>query len=184
MNAATQGLATLGGLTYDSTDERIYATNQNVAFDAGGNAHALSGTVQFSYNPTWDSPDDLIVAGTQVYNPDGTLHGTYAFTGQVTGVAFNPINSWFYVSTVYPTTVKAYDRNGVLQALAGTFINNSSEQIGGIAADPTNGNIYIGTNADNTYGFDLNGNALPAPWHTLSGVGSPTGAAGIALVPP
>jgi hypothetical protein len=185
LNAATQGLAVIGGLTFDSTNELIYAGGENVAFDAGGNSHALNATVPFGYNPTWDSPDDLIVSGAQTLSPNGTLQATLPFTGQVTGVAYNFINHWFYVSTVYPTTVEAYNTSGVLQALSGSFtLNSGTEQIGGITADPTNGNIYIGTNADNTYGFDLNGNTLPSPWHNLSGVGSPTGAAGLALVPP
>jgi DNA-binding beta-propeller fold protein YncE len=106
------------------------------------------------------------------------------FSGQITCVAYNPVNGWFYVSTVYPTTTKAYDTNGNLQTLSGTFINNAPvDQIGGMAIDPVSGNVYLATNQNKTYGFDKNGNALPAPWHTITTIGSGSGDAGLAVVP-
>jgi hypothetical protein len=81
--------------------------------------------------------------------------------------------------------VTAYDTSGNPQVLSGNFIDNSTtDQIGGIAADPATGNIYLATNASKTYGFDRNGNPLPAPWHTIVGTGSGSGTAGLALIPP
>ena len=68
--------------------------------------------------------------------------------------------------------------------MGGTFIDNSSEQIGGIGTDPLTGNVFLATNYNNTYGFDQNGNALSALWHTINGAGAASGAAGIALILP
>jgi hypothetical protein len=184
LNAGATGLPVIGGLTFDPSNGWIYAANENVALDAAGNQHLLSLPIPFSYNPTYDPQHGVIVSGTQTSNPDGSFHATLPFSGGVTGVAYNAANDWFYVATVYPTGMAAYDTSGNPQVLSGTFIDLSTEQIGGITADPVTGNIYLATNARNTYGFDRNGNPLPPPWHNISGTGSGSGAAGLAMVPP
>jgi hypothetical protein len=189
LNAATTGLPAIGGMLLDPDNDLLYAafiSNEPEAFDASGNAHALSATLPFTYGMTFDPQHHVIVDGTGTYDVTGTLQSTLPFTGQIDGgVAYNAYNGWFYVATVYPTMVLAYDTSGNPQPLTGTFIDNSpTDQIGAITADPVTGNIYLATNARKTYGFDHNGNPLPPPWHDIVGVGAGSGAAGLALIPP
>jgi hypothetical protein len=185
LNAAASGLPTIFGMVLDPNNGWLYAGGEGFAFDAAGNAHALSSTLYTYYGLTFDPQHNVIVDGTQTYNAAGMLGSTLPFTGQIDGgVVYNAYNGWFYVATVYPTMVLAYDTNGNPQTLSGTFIDNSSEQIGGITADPVTGNIYLATNASKTYGFDHNGNPLPPPWHDIVGVGAGSGIAGLGLIPP
>lgn len=184
LNANTTGLPVITGLTYDPVNGLIYAGGQSEAFNAAGVATAIA-NAPYGYNIAYDAHDNVIVSGTQALNPDGTLHGTLPFSGDVGGLTYDPVSNLFYVYTYYPTTLLAYTTSGVQQALSGSFsLLNASEYAGAIAADPTNGNVYVATFDDQLYGFDQNGNALPAPWHTISGVGTPSGAGGMALVPP
>jgi hypothetical protein len=184
LSSGATNLSTIGSIAYAPSNGKLYIGNNAVALDQLGNQTALAQQIQFSYGLAYDPQHNVIVSGAQTYNLDGTTHGTLPFSGQVTTIAYNPVNGWIYVSTVYPTATMAYDTNGNLQTLSGTFINNSTEQIGGMACDPLTGNVYLATNYSNTYGFDLNGNPLPPPWHTISGVGAGSGAAGVAAVPP
>jgi hypothetical protein len=184
LNAGASGLPSIGGLAYDPSTGWIYATGENFALDATGNQHALTTTLPFFYGPTYDPQQNAILDGAELYNGNGTAQSGYGFTGQFWSATYNAFNGWFYVATVYPTMVTAYDTSGAVQTLSGTFIDNSTEQIGAIVADPTSGNIFIATNASKTYGFDSNGNPLPPPWHTIVGKGSASGAAGLAITPP
>jgi hypothetical protein len=90
LSAAATGLPIIGGLAFNPTNGWIYAAAENFALDAGGNQHALNSTVAFSYNPTYDPQHNVIVSGTQQYDPNGNVHGSLAFAGQVTGLAYNP----------------------------------------------------------------------------------------------
>jgi hypothetical protein len=186
LNAAASGLPSIFGIVLNPNNGLIYAAGENSAFDVSGNAHGLSTTLPFiGYNITFDPQHNVVVDGTETFNATGTLQSTLPFTGQIDGgVAYNAYNGWFYVATVYPTMVRVYDTNGNPQTLTGTFIDNSTEQIGAITADPVTGNIYLATNARKTYGFDHNGNPLPPPWHNIIGVGAGSGAAGLGLIPP
>jgi hypothetical protein len=182
--SGVQNLSVIGGLVYDPASNLIYGGNQSSAFDPGGGAHALTQGVGFYYNLTYDSTDHYVVTGNELLNADGTVHTTLPFSGQITGVAYNPVNDLFYVSTVYPTEVTAYNLSGTAQVLTGSFIDGSNSQIGGIAADPATGNVFIATNDHHVYGFDSNGNALPAPWQSISAFGADSGDAGMAFLPP
>jgi hypothetical protein len=188
LNAAASGLPAIGGIALNPNNDLLYASfisNESLAFDASGNSHALTSTLPFTFTMTFDPQHNVVVAGTETFDATGTLQSTLPFTGQIDGgVVYNAYNHWFYVATVYPTMVLAYDTNGIPQTVAGTFLDNSTEQIGGITADPVTGNIYLATNADKTYGFDHNGNPLPPPWHNIIGVGAASGAAGLGLIPP
>jgi DNA-binding beta-propeller fold protein YncE len=188
LNAATTGLPAIGGMVLDPDNDLLYAaflSSESFAFDASGNAHPLSATLPFTFGITFDPQHHVIVDGTGTYDATGSLQSTLPFTGQIDGgVAYNAYNGWFYVATVYPTMVLAYDTSGNPQTLTGTFLDNSTEQIGAITADPVTGNIYLATNARKTYGFDHNGNPLPPPWHDIIGVGAGSGAAGLGLIPP
>ena len=172
------------GLVFDPVNSDLYVGfAAGTSFDTNGTAKTLAGTPSFGYSSTFDPLDNRIVSGTTAYNPDGSVFGSLPFTGQVNAMTFNPFNGLFYVATVYPTAVTAYTTAGVAQSLSGTFINGSSEQIGGMVADPATGNVYIATNFNKTYGYDKNGNALSAPWTSITTIGSGSGAAGIAIVP-
>jgi hypothetical protein len=184
LGSGVQNLPAIAGLVYDPASNLIYGGNQSSAFDPGGGAHALTQGVSFYYNLTYDSTDHYVVAGNELLNADGSVHATLPFSGQITGVAYNPVNDLFYVSTVYPTEVTAYNLSGTAQVLTGSFIDGSSSQIGGIAADPATGNVFIATNDHHVYAFDSNGNALPAPWQSISAFGADSGDAGMAFIPP
>jgi hypothetical protein len=185
LNAATTGLSIVGGITLNPNNGWLYVAGLSTAFDAAGNPHTLSSALPLSFTITFDPVHNVIVDGTQTYNAAGVQQSTLPFTGQIDGgVVYNAYNGFFYVATVYPTKITAYDTSGNPQVLSGTFINNSTEQIGGLVADPITGNIFLATNAHNTYGFDANGNALPAPWHNITTVGASSGAAGLTLVAP
>jgi len=182
--AGASGISLVFSLAYDPADGLIYAGNNNVAFDAGGNTHALNSTIAGTYAMTYDPQHNLIVSGTQTYDASGNAGSSLSFAGQVVAITYNPANGFFYVATVYPTAVNAYDTSGNPQVLSGSFTVGGGEQIAGIGADPATGNIFLSTNGNNTYGFDRNGNNLGLPWHNLVGVGAPLDVAGIALLPP
>jgi hypothetical protein len=186
LNAGASGLGTAGGIAYDPTSGWLYLADNNVALDASGNQHALNSGLQFYYGVTYDSVDNLIFAGPYKFNAAGTPEGSLAFpsSGQIQNETFDPVNDEFYVGTAYPTAVEVHSSTGALLTPSGTFPIAAGTFIGGIAADPVTGDVYVATNSSVTYGFDLNGHLLPAPWHTVSGIGSPSGAAGMALIQP
>lgn len=185
LNNATTGLGTVLGLVYDPANGMLYAPDLSTGFDPSGNPTALGGNFAGgSYNSTYDPTHNVILVRGGQFNTNGVSVGSIGIAGNTVGVAYDPVNQFVYAATVYPTDVFVYDTNGNSQSVAGTFINGSAEAIGGIGTDPLTGNVFLATNYDNTYGFDQNGNALPAPWHTINNAGSPSGAAGIALIPP
>jgi hypothetical protein len=177
LNAGASAPALTGsleGIAFDPANNDIYystTTNQPAAIDASGNAIALSGAIGVAYNLVYDPLHNLIIAGASSYNPDGTFHASEPYSPQVLGVAYNPINSLYYVASVYPTNMYVYDINGTAQSNCASFpLAGATEQLFAIAIDPQTGNFFLGTNLGHIYGFDQNCNALPAPWHTLNGV--------------
>ena len=185
LSSGATNLATIGGLVYDPIDDLIFAAGENQAFDGSGNPHALNSQIAFWYSLAYNSVAHVIVSQHQVYDtPSANTTGSLPFTGNFGGVTYNQVNGLYYVATFMPTAVTAYNTAGAPQSLSGTFINGSSEEIGSITADPVSGNIYVATNARNTYGFDLNGNPLPLPWHDIAGLGAAAGGAGLVVAPP
>jgi hypothetical protein len=186
LNAADSSITPdVGGIVFDPISNLLYVGNESTAYDPSGNPQAISTQLPYTYNLSFNTQTQQIVDGTKTFNAAGSLQSTLPFTGQIdAGAIYNPYNGLYYVATVYPTAVTAYNASGTPQTLSGTFINGSSEQIGGIVADAATGNIYLATNARNTYGFDSNGNPLPLPWHTITTVGAGSGAAGLVLAPP
>lgn len=169
------GLSNIAGLAYDAHNGLIYAAGQSVAFDANGNETALSGPIAFGYGITVDTVNDHIVTRNDVYDESGNQLGGYPFPGSpagtADGAAFDAANDLIYVNNVYPTSIQAYDTSGNAAAIGGNFsplVPADSDQIDDIAADAVSGNVFAITNAGTLYGFDRNGNALPAPWHNVT----------------
>jgi hypothetical protein len=186
LNAAASSITPdVAGIVFDPISNLLYVGNESNAYDPSGNPQAISTQLPYTFNLSFNTQSQQIVDGIKTFDATGTVQNTLPFTGQIdAGAIYNPYNELYYVATVYPTAVTAYSTNGTPQTLSGTFINGSAEQIGGIAADPATGNIYLATNAHKTYGFDSNGNPLPLPWHTITTVGASSGAAGLVLAPP
>jgi hypothetical protein len=186
LNAGATGLGTIGQIAYDPLSGYIYVTSTSTAIDGSGNAHSLYGGINFSYGATYDAYDDLIVVGSAKYNAAGQNVGSFPFpsAGGIQAETFNGYNGLFYVATAYPTAVEVWTTTGVHQSTSGSFAVPSAAFIGAIGSDPGTGNVYVATNTRMTYGFDSQGNALPAPWHTLANFGAGSDAGNVLLIRP
>jgi hypothetical protein len=184
--AGATGLNTLEGIAYDPAAGYIYASDNNVGIDPSGNLHLLAQTLLPSYAMTYDSVDNVIFDGPSMYNAGGSLVGSLAFpsSGTIQAETYNVANGLLYVATAAPTGVEVWNTAGVRQTTTGSFAVAGGASIGAIGADPSTGNVYVATNTRVTYGFDRQGNPLPAPWHTIPNAGAGNDAGGVLLITP
>ena len=160
------GFATPGGIAFDSHNDVVYVVNNTVsvvAYDEQGNAHALSGS--FS-QPT-----------------------SCSGTGYPANVAFNPLDNLIYVGWTdcnnWKGTVAAYDENGNLHTLTGSFPNVNTPV--GIAVDTHTGDLYVADSGSNTITvYDMQGNQLATSGAFNPGFPftSSTFLNGVAVIPP
>lgn len=160
------GFATPGGIAFDSHNDVLYVVDNTVsvvAYDEQGNTHPLSGS--FS-QPT-----------------------SCTGTGYPANVAFNPLDNLVYVGWTDCNsgkgTVAAYDENGNLDTLTGSFPNVNTPV--GIAVDTHTGDLYVADSGSNTITvYDMQGNQLATSGAFNPGFGftSSTFLNGVAVIPP
>jgi hypothetical protein len=189
LNAGLQSLGFVAtGAVFDPANGLLYVGGSSSAYDASGNAQALSTTPSIGYGPAYDPTHNVIISSNTAFNANGTTSSTLGISGQVQAVTYNPVNQAFYVATAYPTAVASYTTSGVtISTFSGLFapVNGAattSVAIAGIAADPQTGNVFLATNTNHLYGYDAAGNPLAAPWSSLPG--APSDVAGMVLVAP
>jgi hypothetical protein len=186
LNAGASGLALIEGIAYDPVSGYIYAGNNNVAIDGSGNAHSIATTLPGYYAFMYDAADNAIFAGPNKYDAGGSSVGSLPFpsSGGVQAETYNAANGLLYIATAYPTGVEVYNTSGAQQSTTGAFAVDSGAFIGAIGADPGTGNVYVATNTRETFGFDRQGNPLPAPWHTIPNAGAGSDAGNVLLITP